>query len=69
MDDMVIEANRNGMWETIEMKGLKDGDVFQMFDPETGKQFIGDNESIEWKVMGDPYLNEDDIWSVNVEDP
>lgn len=69
MDYMDIEVNKDGIWEEAEIQDLEEGDVFRMFDPKTGKQFIGDNDTTEWRVIGEPYLNTDGIWTVDVEDP
>ena len=66
MVDMKVEVNKDGDWRSTKMFELKDGELFRMFDPETDEPYIGEEGLTEWVVFGEPYLNEDGIWTVNI---
>jgi hypothetical protein len=54
----------NGKWEDIDFQHLVNGDIFRIFDG--GERYINkeDGNNI-WIATGNPYLNEDKIWTIN----
>ena len=67
MANMKVEVNRSGKWLAVQMFELREGELFRMFDPQTDEPWIGEEGLTEWTVLGEPYLNEDGIWTVNVD--
>lgn len=51
-------------WEEIEFKNLIPGDIFRIFD--NGERYINKTDGNNvWITKGKPYLNEDEIWTVD----
>lgn len=50
------------------MKDLKVNDTFRMYEAPEHKELVSINEKTEFKVIQEPYLNEDNIWAVEIED-
>lgn len=66
MTNFRVEVNRGGEWKEVKIFELKNGELFRMSDPETDEPYMGEEGLTEWTVFGEPYLNEDGIWTVNV---
>jgi hypothetical protein len=51
-------------WESIEFKDLHTGDFFRMFDD--GQRYVNKADgSNVWFAIGEPYLNEDNVYTVD----
>jgi len=63
-----IEMLENEEWKEVQFQELKSGNVFRMFEPD-GKPVVGAIDEFEgttsWKVIRDPYLNEDNVLTVD----
>ena len=51
-------------WDCVEFQELKDGDVFRLFDNEERYINKADGNNV-WIAKGIPYLNNDNIWTVD----
>jgi hypothetical protein len=51
-------------WVDFKFKSLVKGDVFRIFD--NGELFVNSQGESEFIVAGDPYLNDDGIWQVDI---
>lgn len=65
---MIIELLEEANWKEIQFSELKDGDRFRMLDPDTKDLYIGDNNKAEFVVVLEPYYNEDEVLTVQVEE-
>jgi len=65
---MIVEVKRGEKWVRIDFKDLKKGDIFRMFDPDTGEPHIDDKGRTQWEVISEPYITEKGIYAVNVKD-
>jgi len=63
---MIIEVLKDE-WTKIEFGELKIGDKFRMRYPENEELFVGDNGETEFVTISEPYLNENDIPTVDIE--
>ncbi len=61
-----VERLIKGTWLPCMLEDLHIGQVFRMFEP-SGEPVVGKHNSVEWIVTGNPYLNEQNIWTVNIE--
>lgn len=57
-----VEKREADSWVKVRMQDLLPEDIFRMFEP-TGEA-VGWEKTFEWKAMGNPYLNEDNIWTI-----
>jgi hypothetical protein len=65
MDDVrKVEILKSGEWKEVAFPDLKDGDIFRMFEPNGDPVISNVDGTIHWKVAGEPYLNEENIWTV-----
>jgi hypothetical protein len=62
-DLRVCEALRGNEWIDVRMSELKPGERFRMFDPD-GSPVVDNDNRCEWVVKGEPYRNENGIWTV-----
>lgn len=57
-----VEKKENDSWIKVRMQELVPGDVFRMFEEDgTPVKWQADSE---WKAMNKPYLNDDNIWTI-----
>ncbi|HON83677.1 MAG TPA: hypothetical protein PLI22_06020 [Caldisericia bacterium] len=68
MDLRKVEVLKDDKWEICKMKDLKVNDTFRMYEAPEHKELVSINEKTEFKVIQEPYLNEDNIWAVEIED-
>jgi hypothetical protein len=68
MDLRKVEVLKDDKWEICKMKDLKVNDTFRMYEAPEQKELVSINEKTEFKVIQEPYLNEDNIWAVEIED-
>ena len=67
-DLMIVERFNDEEWKEIQFSELKEDDRFRMLDPDTKDLFIGSNNRTEFIAAGYPYMNDDEICTVNVKD-
>lgn len=66
MEKRLVEIKNGDSWEVTEFKELCDGVVFRMFEF-TGEPVI-DNQGVSvFTAIGDAYMNEHSVWTINVE--
>lgn len=65
MNNRICQIKVNNEWKEIKFKDLKEDDIFRLFES-TGEQVFGDNNQTEFIASSNAFLNEDDIWSVNI---
>jgi hypothetical protein len=64
-DKRKTEVYKNDEWVQCEMKDLKIGDKFRMFEFLEFTESIYDNcGKAEFEVVEEPYINENGIWTV-----
>lgn len=65
-DERYVEIYNCGEWVKASFEELKIGDRFRLYES-TGELVIGENGQIEWFCTSKPYLNINNILTVNVE--
>lgn len=55
--------NKTISWEEIDLKDIKKGDQFRIFDD--GKRVTDLNGHNVWTAISNPYINKKGIWTVN----
>lgn len=60
-----VEVKTTNGWTRTEMKHLKPGDMFRMFEPDD-TQVYDKKRGTEFKVIGKPYFK-NNVWGVNCE--
>lgn len=59
-----VEVLRSGEWVQIQLKEIKDGEVFRMFNPD-GSPVVWDDEEI-FVAQGEPYVTpHNNRWAIN----
>lgn len=61
----MVEVKSCNGWTRTEMKYLKPGDIFRMFDPD-GTPVSDKKRGTEFKVIDKPYFT-NNVWGVNCE--
>ncbi len=64
-DKVTTKIFQNNNWVEIEFTELKDGDRFQLINPD-GTFHKDEYRETDWIADGLPYLNKDDIWQINI---
>lgn len=67
MDERITEKLVDGNWESIKMKDLKIGDIFRLKDIDENGNISEDafqNGTKNYIAEGEPFLNDEGIWSV-----
>lgn len=63
-----VEKHVEGNWEATEMKHLKPGDIFRMFEPD-GSPVIQETKNDrldQWMAKSRPFKNINGIWEIGV---
>ena len=64
---MIIERFESGEWIEVDFEDLKKGDLFKMFNPDNGALYESDDNGSEFVAASDPYINDDGIFTINIE--
>lgn len=68
LDLRKIEVLKEDVWTDCTMKDLQISDTFRMYECPEHKELVTINDKTEFKVIQEPYLNEENIWAVEIED-
>lgn len=61
-----IYIKRDKEWVTSHFSEIKKGDIFKMFEPVAGNQFVDAKGRSEFVAFSDSRIGEDGQWAVDV---
>jgi len=67
MTTVKIYDGSNNIWIFQDYENIKRGDIFKLFKPD-GHPVVSCSGCTVFEASSDAYLNEEDIWQVNISD-
>ena len=64
--DRAIYIRKDKEWIPSQFSEIKKGDIFRMFESDTGNQFVDAKGRSEFVALSDVRINEDGKWAVDV---